>query len=156
LGTPEGGLLSGLGAIAPFTSGTIAGLLSLRDTIEKALEPTKTKTALALTTKAPTPASVTALPPAGTTVTLTTPPAAKAIEAPAPKAAKEAADTSAVAKDSTATDASAPAGTTAGATDVTDGNKVVPGTTGTGATKSGNAPAWGGQRRNQGRDHQRR
>ncbi len=82
---------------------------------------------------------------------LATPPATKAIEAPAPKAAKDATDTSAAAKDATdtsaaakdATDTSAAAkaaGATTGATDVTNGNKVVPGTTGTGATKSGNPP----------------
>ena len=105
----------------------------------------------ALTVKAPTTASVTALPSAAATVALTTAPATKAIEAAAPKAAKDATDTSAAAKDATdtsaaakdATDTSAAAkaaGATTGATDVTNGNKVVPGTTGTGATKSGDAP----------------
>jgi hypothetical protein len=95
----------------------------------------------ALTVKAPTTASVTALPSAAATVALTTAPATKAIEAAAPAAAKDATDTSAAAKDATDTSAAAKAaGATTGATDVTNGNKVVPGTTGTGATKSGDAP----------------
>jgi hypothetical protein len=102
---------------------------------------TDTAATPAALTVTPTTASVTALPSAAATVALTTAPATKAIEAAAPKAAKDATDTSAAAKDATDTSAAAKdAGATTGATDVTNGNKVVPGTTGTGATKSGDAP----------------
>jgi hypothetical protein len=82
LGTPQGGLLSGPGIIPGITDGTISGLLTLRDAIAKALNPT-TKTAASLF------ASPAALPAAAaTTVTLATAPATKAITAPAPKASK--------------------------------------------------------------------
>jgi hypothetical protein len=81
LGFPAGGLVSGLGDIPGFTSGTISGLLALRDQIATALEPQK-KTASSF-------ASLAALPAAGaTTVTLATAPATKAVTAPATKVSK--------------------------------------------------------------------
>jgi hypothetical protein len=135
LGLPAGGLLSGPGEIPGITNGLISGLLALRDTIATALTPKApaSKTLTALTVKAPTGASVTALPSAATTVALTTAPATKAIEAPAAKAAKV----------SSATDPSAAAGATGattGSAAVNTGNKAVPRTTGSAATKSDNAP----------------
>jgi hypothetical protein len=82
LGTPVGGLLSGPGAIAPFTAGTINELLTLRDQIANALAPAKTKAAADF-------ASPAALPTVGTTtVALTTAPVTKAIAAPATNVSK--------------------------------------------------------------------
>jgi hypothetical protein len=74
LGFPVGGLLSGPGIIPGFTSGTINELLTLRDTIAKALAPAATKSFVSTA-----PAALTA---GATTVTLSTAPATKAIEAP--------------------------------------------------------------------------
>jgi hypothetical protein len=138
IGTPLGGLLSGPGSIPGLTDGLISGLLSLRDTIAAALDPQAKAATAALTAKAPAIASVAALSTAGTTVTLTAPPATKAIEAPAPK---DATDTSAAAKDSTATGTSATDATTKSSTSSTSSTDTTTkgdtGTeTGTG-TKSG-------------------
>jgi hypothetical protein len=80
LGTPEGGLLSGVGEIPGITDGTIAGLLALRDTIAKALAPAAAKSFVSTA-----PAALTA---AATTVTLATAPVTKAIAAPATDASK--------------------------------------------------------------------
>jgi hypothetical protein len=83
IGTPVGGLLSGVGEIAGLTDGTIAGLLALRDTVAKALGATTTKTAASLL------ASPAALPAAAaTSVTLATAPATTAVAAPAIKVSK--------------------------------------------------------------------
>jgi hypothetical protein len=80
LGTPEGGLLSGVGEIPGITDGTIAGLLALRDTIAKALAPAAAKSFVSTA-----PAALTA---AATTVTLATAPATTAVAAPATKVSK--------------------------------------------------------------------
>jgi hypothetical protein len=128
LSLPAGGLLSGPGEIPGITNGLISGLLALRDTIATALEPTTTTAKTAAVSAFASPA---ALPAAGaTTVALTTAPATKAIKAPAAKAAS-------------ATDPSAAAGATGattGSAAVQTGNKAVPRATGTGATRSDNAP----------------
>jgi hypothetical protein len=80
LGTPEGGLLSGVGEIPGITDGTIAGLLALRDTIAKALAPAAAKSFVSTA-----PAALTA---AATTVTLATAPATTAVAAPATTVSK--------------------------------------------------------------------
>jgi hypothetical protein len=82
LGLPAGGLLSGPGEIPGLTNGLVSGLLALRDTIAKALDPA-TKTAASLL------ASPAALPAAAaTSVTLATAPATTAVAAPAIKVSK--------------------------------------------------------------------
>jgi hypothetical protein len=88
-------------------------------------------TPAALAVKAPTTASVAALPTAAATAALATAPATKAIEAAAPK---DATDTTAAAKDSSATGTSATDATTKSSAASSTGDTTTKGDTG---TKSG-------------------
>jgi hypothetical protein len=148
LGTPVGGLISGPGIIPGLTDGTIAGLLSLRDTIEAALQPK-------VTTAAKTAAAIPEV--AAKTVTLSTPAATKgAIPATTPSPANTTktgaaqastpASSSASASASSETDgtgATSATGTATDETQATDGASTAGATTTSTDTKSGSDAAEG-------------
>jgi hypothetical protein len=85
LGLPSPGLLSPLGDLGGLTAGTIAGLLSLRDTIAAALKPLANPTAQALDKTATTGTAVVDTTVSRPTVTLAVPSAPTAQLATAPE-----------------------------------------------------------------------